>query len=878
MRRRVIIGRVLLLMIGGCEAPTSRPEFGQVADAPELPSSADILWTGCAADNDHLRCEVGQEPLVVWVPGELDGWQWQLDGEHVQPTVVERASGGTRVTLPLASIEGGEHELALVDEAGAVAWTLTLLGDALAPYRAAFASELGALRGSADLDARLRLAQRLLAEAPSEPSLDKLARLQAARELHLDDRGIASSPAAVEDLLERAADTAVRLQRWGEPCKAASIGLMLATNTWNTDGIARWERWVEPCRQRSAHWDIALSYYVGVVRLRQGRYSDAALELGRARRGAAALGLSHELLAQKRQIELLLRTARFSEASRELQALQSHPAEGCARASLDSDIGFFQLLAWQQGDIDLGDPRVALGRALASHDKGGPCERLELADHDRIKLGYAAAEVGDAKGLAHSIGSIDPRTLRGKFPAQYHELRVLEAVLREATNEAHVALEAMESSLSDTLDPAARWRLHTARAQVAEAEGDVNGVIDAQRAAEGVLDEIRDGVSSEAIRDRWLSGYRRSATSLVERLIEAGRLEEAACATRRARSRALEFHDLAARPSSSSATPPHTASDPCLRPWSRRPDELVLLVFARPSGGWWAFEIRDEAVRDVTVLPELPIEPGEDTGAWWDPWSSSLAATSAVRVLPSGEAHAVAFHRLGWRGAPLASQRAVIYGLDLEPMEPTSLEQPPTALVAFADVDPLRSLDRYANAVTEVDATLSDEGWSTEWMEGEQCNSASLRERLPSVSLFHYYGHGEQRGVDPLSSPEHEDDVGTTALVLAGGMHLDVDDVLTLPQVPRWAVLLGCQLGHHDLHGWSGGLSLAHAFLLAGTEQVMASTHVIEAAAVAELGPQLYADRPPDGFELSSALHLAWASRDVAAGEPRWKDLRVWSR
>ncbi|MCH9686973.1 MAG: CHAT domain-containing protein [Deltaproteobacteria bacterium] len=875
-----------LLLSASCLDPAPAEPGLELEDEAQRYTPTQILSTGCAAALDPHRCELGDGPLVVWLPGDPEDGRWHLDGAPVLPTHVEPALDGTRLTFTLEPLTGGEHRLELLDPTGETEWELALQPDPLPAARRRYEAELAALRHSPDMRARLELAERLLVQASSATRLERLARIRDARLLSHDTRDDASSATTVQALLDRTVSAAMSIDRWEEACEATAIGLFLATHTWSLDRIVHWERGVEPCRQRSARWDAALGYYLGVVRLRQGRYSDAARELARARRGAARLGLPHELPARKRQVELLMRTSRWSEARRELEALARYPATGCVKASLDSEIGFSLLLARQRSDVDLGDPRVALRRALSSHERGGACERVGMRNHDRIKLGLAAAQYGDSEAVGRTIASIDPETLNGKFRTQYQELRVLDALERRRLGEAREALVAMASTLPHSPEPSARWRLAMLAADVARAERDAEAEFEALRDAEAVLDEIRWGVTSDAVRDRWLNGYRRSATGLVERLIERGRVEQAACAARSARGRALALHDLSAtQPPSSVATLDRRAVHAaCPRPWSHDPDELVVLLFPRLDDGWWMFEIRDDVQR-VHAVGALPYPDDERVDPrWWDRWSSSLESASAVRVLASGEAYGVPFHRLGWRGAPLASRRAVVYGLDLATPStdtPTLPLSSPSALLVFADVDPLRSLERYAPSVAEVDAMLSADGWQTEWLERDDVDLVprTLREHLSSVTLLHYYGHGDRSGIAPDISPSLSDDLGTTALVLDEGTRFGVDDVFALPHAPRWAVLLGCQLGYSDLHGWSGGLSLAHAFLLAGTEQVIASTDALDAAAAAELGARLHARRPGEPFDLSRALHHAWSSHyATSTDEPPWKDLRVWSR
>ena len=138
-----------------------------------------------------------------------------------------------------------------------------------------------------------------------------------------------------------------------------------------------------------------------------------------------------------------------------------------------------------------------------------------------------------------------------------------------------------------------------------------------------------------------------------------------------------------------------------------------------------------------------------------------------MRVLASDEAFRTPFHELGWRGRPLAGQRAVVYGLDLAESGPLGRSVGRRAVVAFADIDPLRSLGRYEADNAEVDAVLLEQGWDSEWIDADAVDRLALREHSASVALLHYYGHGVREAVEGPSSVPENDDVGTTALLLA---------------------------------------------------------------------------------------------------------------
>ncbi|MEM7154814.1 MAG: CHAT domain-containing protein [Myxococcota bacterium] len=872
------LGLFALASLAGCDEPDvlvggeSGGDVGALVEPPPVDPER-ILWSGCAVV-DRGRCEREPKPFHAWVPGSFSGWRWTFEGQPFAADSTQAQDDGTRFTWSESWASSGSGSLELRDEDDAVQWSLEVVA---AP------SEFSALRTPPNEGIERRaVADELLEDLDDRAPLERLVRLRRARSLLYDGSDIKASSFRLEPILESTVALAASLGRWNEQCDAASIGVYLATFDWKSDRADRWARWDEPCRQRSTYWAAAFDYYLGVLALRRGYYEEAAVRLQRSEQVAPRVQLKEFAWpAAKRRVEVLVRTGRWAEARRALRRLDEQDADVCTRALLDSEIGTYRVLARRRGDADLGDPTEVLLRALALHEPGQICGSVRARNHDLIKLGLSAALDGDTEALGRWLGAIDPTTLSGKFVGQYQELRVLDALARYDLVTAHQALESARRLVVDGLEPEIRWRVNMLRAELGRLEGDDEAAREAYEAAEAVVDELARNVTSGAIRERWTTSHRGSALRLVDHLVDDDRIVDAACVARKARARALAMHDAFALRSSPSAEllAREVVRDPtsiCRRSWNRRDDELVLLVVPRGGDGWWIFEIHDGRVRGVLPMERLPTLD-DNTDHWWDPWSDALSEASSVRVLASEAAFGTSFHELGWRGTPLAGQRAVVYGLDLAESGPPRSLAERRAVVAFADVDPMRSLGRYEAANAEVDAVLLEQGWDAEWIEADAVDRSALREHSASVALLHYYGHGIREGVD-APTPEL-DDVGTTALLLADDTRLGVDDVLGLPRVPPWVVLFGCRVGHADLHGWSGGLSLAHAFLLAGSEQVIASTEVLDASTSAALGPRLYEGQGPASIDLSDALRVAWAEYfEVHRKAPPWSSLRVFGR
>ena len=130
------------------------------------------------------------------------------------------------------------------------------------------------------------------------------------------------------------------------------------------------------------------------------------------------------------------------------------------------------------------------------------------------------------------------------------------------------------------------------------------------------------------------------------------------------------------------------------------------------------------------------------------------------------------------------------------------------------DVDPFVVVDV---APGQVRAALEQRGWRAELLDGDAARGQSLRAALGRVDLLHYVGHARSGGPGGWGS----------RLSLARDDTLEVPDVLALSQVPTTVVLSGCETGVVDPQSLGGGMSLAHAFILAGAQVVVATTHEI---------------------------------------------------
>jgi CHAT domain-containing protein len=147
------------------------------------------------------------------------------------------------------------------------------------------------------------------------------------------------------------------------------------------------------------------------------------------------------------------------------------------------------------------------------------------------------------------------------------------------------------------------------------------------------------------------------------------------------------------------------------------------------------------------------------------------------------------------------------YAVDLAPSSTTSANR--SALVLGDPAEALPSSREEAERVAEL---LRARKWSVD--QRHVVSRSVLREAMErDLELFHYSGHGVVRGAEGLHG----------GLPLQAEEYFSVADVLTLKRAPRAVVLSACSLAQGAPGSESIGMSMAHAFLLRGSQVVIAA-------------------------------------------------------
>lgn len=263
------------------------------------------------------------------------------------------------------------------------------------------------------------------------------------------------------------------------------------------------------------------------------------------------------------------------------------------------------------------------------------------------------------------------------------------------------------------------------------------------------------------------------------------------------------------------------------------------------------------------------------------PHSQELSTMERLVILPFGAMRHLDIHLLPlWPGGvPLWSRIEVVYGMDLP--APNSTQAQNLRDGAFLFVDPQRNLPENRQAAQDIDEALRSQGWRTQIQMGSVARLGGAQDVPPSVlkvsaqtktvlsgiaanDLFIYAGHADYA----------EAGGWIHRLGLLDERGILVGDILTLQRAPSTVLLFACQSGRSDEEtGGQEGVGLAQAFLLAGSQVVLATVRPVRDDVAAAVARALTRRLPKGGAGVSGALlrtifaevrQLAW-SKDAAA-------------
>ncbi len=893
----------LLVLISACDRPSEASDRRPNAVEPAASlSPPEVIYSGCLAI-DEGACVYGLGPgheLRLWVDVHPDrSLTAAVDGEPVtDPQELVAAQSGQRLVL---SLPPQVRELVLTTP-GYAPWSLQLQMAQSGPE----VIRAEALRARADRAFSSQHYRQALVDYGS-----------AMRELVAVDRPRAASDVAL---------TATYL------CAEILLDFECA------------EAWLErhrglvavfpEARRRHLLYRGNLAERLGDVRQALADYhqhAEYALRLGQDLDAAAALSAEAVLRGQLGDLdgsaEVLARTL-------ELMAGGSNGARG----HLLLNTAWTWILARDRG-LATEDPRPLLREALEIFTVEGS-DRSRVAAHVRVNLAFAELLEGNvavARSQVTELAGVAGDRRQGLW-RRYIALRIAElegdsaATLRGYEELAQAADDAQSSGL--------RIRALVGGSRALVATGRPEQAVERLLMAEHELDVQLSRLAVDGSRERYAAINDRSSREAVSLLIKLGRHRQALCVARLARRRSYEavarlvhhrLGDLATMGERQRALARYQEMRAEIeaevdRSWGlpRRDGELVRVASKRRAET--SLRELDAALAEIEVAPVVATtceelartEPGElllallpaadgwlgfaqlggqlevkrlllpdpsDSSETWSrallgPFSEMIADARRLRVISDGELLAVPIHALPLEGVPLFERLPVTYSLDLaEPLDladtlgPVDSGRPPGEVPQVALlVAPPSNLLHAEVEVAEVAERLDELGFVVEALRGEAATGARVRARLGRADLLHFVGHAHAK---PSARWDR-------ALDLAGENSLKVIDLIASPEpAPRIVVLNGCRTGLGSDQAAAGGMSLAHAFLVAGSEAVVATTSDVDDAvafAVIEAFYAALAEDPQVHVAGALASALADLRRQGVCDDSSCTSYRVWVR
>lgn len=898
--RAIALVAAMAVVALGCGPRASEPA-ARAASTVDRPT---IEHVGCRhVDAAGRACHLlAGKPatLRIWVDIREDApMVVRIDGLPVEPTARVGADGGARLEISIPP------EARLLEAQGSdPRWreplTLALVREQLPPV---VVEARGLLR--TDPQAALAMLDEALPGLEGRARLDGL-QLSWKLMLQLGD-------ARANDRIQEAVELARELGRSRELTQAAGTAVWLSLSTHEFVAARRWAE-VLSAEANSPEQRVWADHYAGGVARVTGDLGGAIRAFRRARAGAWHLGMTTELAGASQFLTSLFASLGRVDEVRSLSAENLELARDLScpeRARLLGNTGWAQIILARAG-LDYESPAALFESGLADVGEDGDCPRPLIAGHLRVDLAELAlveAELNEASSWLSELRSHD-------VPVQLVDwVDLLEIRLSAERNEALPLIHLSVPSDSDLAYPTM-----LAEARRFEREGFADVAVSAYLSADDMLDDQLSTLALGEGRSGFVSGQNQAAERAVDLLVAGKNIERAFCRARLSRGRA--FRDLNRSSQIAALTPEgrrqrdevleeavraaELLADDAREDWrfavgerkrrrarrasreaevdamldrairlgfeaaptcdelpARNPGELWLLPFpGRAEGeGSWVFLYDDEGLE---VLPSARLTEGSDQWAMdiLDLRSDKVRAAQKVRVLATGPAWATRFHALPLEGGVVLDVTSVAYALD-RPRRSPGQEGPPESARAVVVADPLEDLPLARAEGQSVVQALTSRGWNVEAFIGGSARREAVLAGMAGADLVHFSGHGRQL---PNASWD-------ARLIVADEEAISVADILLCTPAPRQVVLSSCDTAEVNHLELSGGMNLARAFVLAGSEWVIAADEQVSDVLAKHVGEGVHVSGEQlDGADRLRRVQLR-VSEEMPAAE--WAAFRV---
>lgn len=882
---------VALALLASCRKPPAPVE--------PTPAPLAVEVSGCAAILEGPACELPRDRAIrVFVPGAA-AETISVDGAPLSSASLRTFPEGKLLRLVIP-----ESAARLQIDKDGKRWNLGFAKGHAYPW----VLDARALRAK-DPDAALAKARPALASADPEEralALGLVARIELGR---------GDVDSAITRFREAIALARTRISDRAEDAFALSFTLSQRRGRYD-EAKAVLDR-IAPALGPYPEGRARLPYYLAQVQFQQGDLRGMLQGLHASRGAASRLGLTRLERNARGLLATVLQDLGDVDAGietlRALDAELGNDAEVTACERVQTLLNLTMALDWRrEARKDLGDPvgtddiSAPAARALSQFPACTDPHLHGIALAVSAVAALTRGAIAEARALSAQSKTVIavPRN-SDKLEALWLDARIESAAgAPKRARDAHLAAIALAEA-SQQNDMA--WRAWVGHGDALAALGDGKGALASYRRAESLVADVSLAIPLDDARGAYLTRSEVSARRILALLLADGRVDEAFLVARRARARlvsvaaralAVDALDSAARANWDAAVArfrreraaldaaaesdwklnekaladerqkrstaiaalraalddamgalgPSLRAEPTFEP-PKKGD--LLLSFARVREGFVAFAVTHASSRYVHLSGGLELSA----------FAAELHAAERVIVLPYGRFRAVDVHASPFEGAPLVQRLPVVYALDV------ARSRGPSSSDTLGVVsDPTNDLPFARAEAKSIVELWTRSGKTPRVLEGTAASSPGVLELLGSVGTFHYAGHGVFAGVEGTES----------RLPLASGTHLGVLDVLAAPRVPRTVVLSACESGRSSSDALPETLGLAQAFVLAGSEVVLAPIRKVEDALAAHIAKEVHVAllSGVDPMEALRRAQIAVRKQDPTADWSAFRALR----
>ncbi|TQV87940.1 CHAT domain-containing protein [Aliikangiella coralliicola] len=246
------------------------------------------------------------------------------------------------------------------------------------------------------------------------------------------------------------------------------------------------------------------------------------------------------------------------------------------------------------------------------------------------------------------------------------------------------------------------------------------------------------------------------------------------------------------------------------------PKENELFLFFYPiTNGWIGFSYEQTEMKShlIQLNENQSANHAQMASEWVDVFSQSIDEAKTVIVFPFGEMKSVDFRTIPYKDANLFRYKNVLYGVDLKRLQ-LGKDRDHISNQSLIVANSLGDLKETELEAKSIENFIARKNWRSKTLTNEETVIEEVKQKLQEVQHFHYAGH-------VFST---EDYLSQYQIPLTKNVNLNSTDILMLKRVPRWVVLSACNSSTPGRMTSTESLGLAHAFVIAGSEQVIATS------------------------------------------------------